>query len=371
LHEICVYKLLKINKRIMNMSHLFSPLALRGLTLRNRIGMSPMCQYSSIDGMANDWHLVHLGARAAGGVGLVIVEATAVTPEGRITPDDLGIWSDAHMEPLARIVRFIESQGAVAGIQLAHAGRKASTARPWDGGKPVGTEQRGWQPVGASPHPFAEDYPTPHELSVEEIGGVVAAFAAAARRALAAGFRLIEIHAAHGYLLHSFYSPLSNARTDAYGGTFDNRVRLTLEVARALRGVLPDHAPLLTRLSTTDWVEGGWTIEDSVELAIRLRSEGVDMIDCSSGGVGPGVNIPAIAGYQVPLAETIRQGAGMMTAAVGLIRDPEHAEAIVRDGQADMVLLGRELLRDPHWPLRAAQTLGAPVPRPDPYHRAY
>jgi len=339
------------------MSHLFDPLTLRGITIRNRIGVSPMCQYSAEAGFANDWHLVHLGARASGGAGLVIAEATAVEARGRISPQDLGLWEDSHVEMLARITHFIKSQGATPAIQLAHAGRKASTAQPWQGGGPVGADQGGWQPVGASAIPFADGYPTPTELSTAGVGGTVDAFRAAAVRSDAAGFDVIELHAAHGYLLHSFLSPLSNQRTDHYGGSFDNRIRLLLETAQATRTVWPDEKPLFVRISCTDWVDGGWTIEESVELARRLKDVGADLIDCSSGGSAPTATVPVGAGYQTPFAERIRREANIPTAAVGMITQPMQADEIVRNARADLVLLARELLRDPQWPLHAAQLL--------------
>jgi len=338
-------------------SHLFEPFTLRGVTLRNRIGVSPMCQYSSQDGFANDWHLVHLGSRAAGGAALVIAEASAVEARGRISPQDLGIWDDAHVEMLARITHFIKSQGAVPAIQLAHAGRKASTARPWEGGGPVGRDQGGWQPVGASAIKFADNYQTPLALSSQEIGSICNAFRTAAIRANDAGFDWVEIHAAHGYLLHSFLSPLSNQRDDSYGGSFDNRIRLLLETARAMRTVWPEAKPLTVRISCTDWVEGGWTLEESIALAKRLKDEGVDLIDCSSGGTSPTAKVPVGAGYQTPFAERIRREADIPTAAVGMITQPMQADEIIRNGRADVVLLARELLRDPYWPIHAAQTL--------------
>jgi len=353
------------------MSHLFDPLTIRGVTLRNRIGVSPMCMYSAEDGMANDWHLVHLGARAVGGAGLIIAEATAVEARGRISPADLGIWRDDQIEPLARIARFVKSQGAVPGIQIAHAGRKAGSARPWEGGKPLSDELGGWEVVAPSAVPFADGYRTPHALTGDEIAQIVACFRDGARRLALAGFEWLEIHAAHGYLLHSFLSPISNQRTDEYGGSFDNRIRIVIDVARAIRTVWSEDKPLTIRFSATDWIEGGWDIEDSVELARRLKPEGVDLIDCSSGGIAPGIKIPVGAGYQVPLAEQVRHGAQIATAAVGLITSAQHADEIVRSGQADVVLLARELLRDPQWALRAAHTLGQPVPFPQQYHRAY
>jgi 2,4-dienoyl-CoA reductase-like NADH-dependent reductase (Old Yellow Enzyme family) len=353
------------------MPHLFDPLTLRGITIRNRIGVSPMCQYSAENGFANDWHLVHLGSRAAGGAGVVIVEATAVEARGRISPQDLGLWTDDQIAGLARITSFIKSQGATPAIQLAHAGRKASTAQPWQGGGPVGPEGGGWQPVGASAIPFAEKYPTPTELTTAEVGGIVDAFRAAAVRTDSAGFDVIELHAAHGYLLHSFLSPLSNQRTDQYGGSFENRIRLLVETAEATREVWPDHKPLFVRISCTDWVEGGWTIEESVELARRLKDVGVDLIDCSSGGSVPTAQVPGGAGYQTPFAERIRREANIPTAAVGMITQAMQADEIVRNRRADLVLLARELLRDPHWPLHAARTLQQPPPVPPQYARAF
>ena len=339
------------------MAHLFDPFSLRGVTLRNRVGVSPMCQYSSEDGFATDWHLVHLGARAVGGAGLVIAEASAVEPGGRISPQDLGIWSDAHVPMLSRIAAFVASQGAVAGIQIAHAGRKASTARPWDGGKPLASSKGGWQPVGPSAIAFDEGYPVPDLLTRDDIRTIQGAFRAAAIRADAAGFEWLELHGAHGYLVHSFHSPLSNQRDDEYGGTFDNRVRFTLETVRAIRGVWPENRPLSVRLSCTDWVDGGWTINECVELARRLKGEGVDLIDCSSGGGSPKQVIPVGAGFQVPFAEAIRQEAGIATAAVGMITQAMQADEIIRNGRADIVFLAREMLRDPYWAIHAAQTL--------------
>jgi 2,4-dienoyl-CoA reductase-like NADH-dependent reductase (Old Yellow Enzyme family) len=331
-----------------------------------------MCEYSSPDGFATDWHLVHLGSRAVGGAGLVIVEATAVEPDGRITFGDLGIWKDEHIAELQRITAFIKSQGAVPGIQLAHAGRKASTQLPWEGGKviPPG-EPNGWLPVAPSPIPFRDGDSIPQELTVAEIRGLVAAFAAATRRALAAGFEVIEIHGAHGYLINEFLSPLSNYRTDEYGGSFANRVRFLLEVVGAVRGEMPEELPLFLRISATEWAEGGWTIEDSVELAGVVVSLGVDLIDVSSGGNAIHAKIPVGPGYQVPLAEEIRREAGILTGAVGLITDAQQAEAIVESGQADIVLLARELLRDPYFPMHAAQELGVPVSAPNQYLRAF
>lgn len=338
---------------------LLTPFTIRGVTLRNRIVMSPMCQYVAVDGLASDWHLVHLGSRAAGGVALVVVEATAVTPDGRISPGDLGIWGNEHIEPLARIVRFVQSQGAVAGIQLAHAGRKASCDAPWSGGAVLSPEQGGWRVVGPSPIPFDERDPIPTELDQEGIDGVVAAFAAATERALTAGFQVIEVHAAHGYLLHEFLSPLSNQRTDEYGGSLENRMRLTLRVAEQVRSLVPNDLPVFVRISATDWYEGGWDLEQSVSLCRRLKDLGVDLIDVSTGALVPKARIPVSKGYQVPFARSIRHEAEIPTGAVGLITDALHANEIVTGGDADLVFVGRELLRDPYWALKAEHELGA------------
>jgi len=351
-------------------SALFTPLRLRETTLRNRIAVSPMCQYSARDGLATAWHLVHLGSRAIGGAGLVIAEASAVRPEGRITPDDTGLWSDAQAEAWAPIARFVKEQGAVPAIQLAHAGRKASTEAPWHGGGPAAEGARGWRPVGPSPLPFAEGHPVPRELSADEITAIVGAFRDAARRAEQAGFEVVEIHMAHGYLLHQFLSPLTNRRADEYGGTLENRMRLPLEVARAVREAFPVERPILARISATDWVEGGWDLEQSIALARELREAGVDLVDCSSGGLVPHAKVPLAPGYQVPFAEAIRERAGVMTGAVGLITEPAQAEALVAEGKADLVLLARQMLRDPYWPLHAAQALGADVGWPVQYLRA-
>jgi len=353
------------------MSGLFDPLTLRGVTLRNRIAVSPMCEYSSDDGFANNWHLVHLGSRAVGGAGLVFTEASAVEAPGRISPADLGIYRDEHVEKLREIVAFVHERGAVAGIQLAHAGRKASTAAPWLGGRPVDPSEGGWRPIFApSARPFLEDGPVPRAMSRDEIAEVVVAFARAARRALSAGFRVAEIHAAHGYLLHEFMSPLSNEREDDYGGSFENRTRFMREVARAVRAVWPQDLPLFVRISSTDWVEGGWDIAQSVALARELHALGVDLIDCSSGGAVARAQIPLGPGYQVPFAERIRAEAGIATGAVGLITEARQADDIIRAGQADIVLLARELLRDPYWPLRASVELGVDGPWPVQYARA-
>lgn len=349
---------------------LFTPLALRSVELRNRIVMSPMCQYSSEDGFANAWHFVHLGTRAVGGVGLVITEATAVTPEGRISPQDLGIWSDAHVDGLARCVRFIEEQGAASGIQLAHAGRKASTTPPWEGGRALPPGAGGWRTVAPGPIPFRDEDPVPEALDAEGIRRVVSAFADAARRSRAAGFRVVEIHAAHGYLLHQFLSPLSNRRTDEYGGPFENRVRLTLEVVDAVRAEWPSDYPLFVRISATDWVEGGWDLDQSVALSRLLREREVDLIDCSSGGIVPGARIPVAPGYQTGFAERIREAAGIATGAVGLITESEQADETIRAGRADLVFLARQLLRDPYWALHTARHLGVGVTWPKQYQRA-
>jgi len=354
------------------MPHLFDALQLRDVVLPNRIAVSPMCEYSCADGVANDWHFVHLGSRAVGGAGLVFTEAAAVVPEGRISPQDLGVWSEAHFEPLARITRFIASQGGVAGIQLAHAGRKASTFRPWPGAGSgaIAQSQGGWQAVAPSAVAFSDSYPMPWELSADEIPALQHAFVTAALRAVAAGFRVIELHAAHGYLLHEFLSPLSNNRTDSYGGSFDNRIRLLSETAASVREALPDGIPLFVRISATDWTEGGWDIDQSVELARRLKPLGVDMIDCSSGGNVEKANIPVGAGYQLPFADRIRREADIATATVGMITGATQADQIVRNGQADLVMLAREMLRDPYWPLHAAAELGVKAPWPVQYLRA-
>jgi 2,4-dienoyl-CoA reductase-like NADH-dependent reductase (Old Yellow Enzyme family) len=351
-------------------SALFTPLRLRETTLRNRIAVSPMCQYSARDGVPNEWHLVHLGSRAVGGAGLVITEASAVRPEGRISPDDTGLWSGAHAEAWVPITRFVADQGAVPAVQLAHAGRKASTEAPWRGGGPTGEGARGWRPVGASPLPFDEGYPVPRELEAEEITAIIGAFRDAARRAEQAGFEVVEIHMAHGYLLHQFLSPLTNRRADEYGGRLENRMRLPLEVARAVREAFPVERPVFARISATDWVEGGWDLEQSVVLARELREAGVDLVDCSSGGLVPHAKVPLAPGYQVPFAEAIRKRAGVMTGAVGLITEPAQAEAVVAEEKADLVLLARQMLRDPYWPLHAAQALGAEVRWPNQYLRA-
>lgn len=352
------------------MSNLFDPLTIRSVTLHNRIAVSPMCQYSSTDGYATDWHLVHLGSRAAGGAALVMTEATAVLPEGRISPEDLGIWDDGHIEILARIVGFIHQQGALAGIQLAHAGRKASTYAPWRGQDAVPKSEGGWQVLGPGSDPFSENYPKPQPLALQGIRGITGAFAQAARRARQAGFDLVEIHGAHGYLIHEFLSPFSNHRQDEYGGSFENRTRLAREVVKAVRDAWPEHLPLLLRISATDWEQGGWDPDQSVELARQVKALGVDLLDCSSGGNLPHAAIPAGPGFQTPFAERIRHEAGIPTGAVGFITSPVQADHIIRNGQADIVLLAREMLRDPYWPLRAARELGYPATWPVQYLRA-
>ncbi len=350
---------------------LFSPLTLRGITLRNRIAVSPMCQYSCAeDGLATDWHLVHLGARATGGAGLVVAEATAVTAEGRISPADLGLWSDHHIAPLARIARFIASQGAAAGIQLAHAGRKGSTRAPGTGHGVIPIGAGGWTTRAPSAIPFAAGDPAPEALDAAGLAAVTAAFAGAARRAVAAGFTVIEVHCAHGYLLHEFLSPLSNQRGDAYGGSLANRLRFPLEVVSAVRAALPDDLPLLVRVSATDWVEGGWDLAQTIRFARELRPLGVDLVDASSGGLAPNAKVILGPGYQVPFAAAIRREAGIATGAVGLITDATQAERILADGAADLILLARQFLRDPSWALHAAEEFGHPVSWPKQYTRA-
>ncbi len=355
------------------MTHLFTPLKMRGIEIRNRIGVSPMCQYSANDGLADDWHLVHLGSRAVGGAGLVIAEATAVTPEGRISTGDLGIWTDKHAEALAPVTRFIKKHGAVAGIQIAHAGRKASRDVPWKGGSAVSQNQGGWQVIGASALPFADGWQTPREMTVADIKDSIETFVMAARRAANVGFQLLEIHAAHGYLLNSFLSPLANKRTDTYGGNFEGRTKFLLEVVRATRNVWPETLPMSVRLSCSDWIEGGWNTADTVALSLILKKEGVDLIDCSSGGMVPDVKIPVGANYQVGFAAEVKRQAHIATAAVGMITQPMQADAIVRTEQADLVFLARELLRDPYWPLHAAEAVhqASKAPVPPQYQRAF
>ncbi len=350
---------------------LFDPYLLGDVTLRNRIAVSPMCEYSAVDGMPNDWHLVHLGSRAVGGAGLVFTEATAVSPEGRISPGDTGLWNDAQQDAWSRIAAFIAAQGAVPGIQLAHAGRKGSTEVPWRGGKALPSGQGDWTPVAPSAVPFSADYPMPHALDATGIARVIADFAAASARSRAAGFRVVEVHAAHGYLLHEFLSPLSNRRDDAYGGSLANRARLLREVIAAVRVAWPAPMPLVVRVSATDWIEGGWDIDECVQLCRWLREDGVDLIDCSSGGNVPDAKIPVAPGYQVRFAARIRREAGIATGAVGLITDARQAEDILERGDADLVFLARELLRDPYFPRRAAAELGVRIEPPVQYGRAW
>jgi len=350
---------------------MFQPLSIRDVVLRNRIGMSPMCQYSSVDGYANDWHFVHLGSRAVGGAALAMTEAAAVLPEGRISPGDLGIWSDDQIPMLSRIFRFVEEQGAVPAMQLAYAGRKASTAAPWFGGRALSESEGGWRPIFApSPVPFSEASPVPEMLDAAGITRIVEGFAEAAGRASRAGAKIVELHAAHGYLLHEFLSPLSNLREDRYGGSFENRTRMLRETVQAVRQAWPSGFPLFVRISASDWVEGGWTLDESVALAAQLKPLGVDLIDCSSGGAVPSAPTFMGAGYQVPFAERIRREAGVLTAAVGMITAPAQADQIIRTGQADMVFLAREMLRDPYWALRAADELKQDGPWPKQYSRA-
>ena len=352
------------------MPGLFDTLTLRGVTFRNRVFVSPMCQYSSTDGMPNEWHFVHLGTRAVGGAALVMVEASGVSPAGRITDWDSGFWSEAHVEAFRPIIRFIDEQGAIAGIQLAHAGRKASTDRPWMGGRPFHEGPHSWQPLAPSAIPLRETDPMPHALTIAEIEEVIAQFERSAQMAMSAGFRVVEIHAAHGYLLHEFLSPLSNSRDDEYGGSLENRMRIVLRGASAVRRQMPDSMPLFVRISASDWAEGGWTLEDSIVLSRRLRELGVDLIDCSSGGLVPHAKIELGPGYQVPFARAIRREAGIATGAVGLITEAHQADTIIREQSADAVFLARELLRDPYWPFHAAKALGVDVPWPSQYLRA-
>lgn len=352
------------------MSQLFAPLKLRSLTLRNRIFVSPMCQYSCRDGMPDDWHLVHLGSRAVGGAALVMVEATAVTPEGRISSADSGLWNDAQAEAFAPIAAFIAAQGAVPGIQLGHAGRKASVQPPWLGGKGVVPTEGGWQPKAPSALPFSPGSPEPRVLNIEDLEQICSQFEAAAQRALRAGFKVVEMHMAHGYLLHQFLSPLSNRRSDDFGGSLENRMRFPLRVARRVRAIWPQDLPVLVRISATDWVEGGWDLIQSVELCRQLKEIGVDLIDCSSGGLVPDALIPAGPGFQAPFAAEIRARVGVATGAVGLITAAVQAEQIIATGQADAVFLARELLRDPYWPIRAARELKVEYSWPLQYERA-
>lgn len=352
------------------MSKLFSPLSIKDITLKNRILVSPMCQYSSEDGFANDWHLVHLGSRAVGGAAAVIAEATAVSPEGRITLQDLGIWKDEHIEFLSRITKFISEQNCVPGIQLAHAGRKASHHRPWEGAAALKQEEGAWQTVAPSAVVYKEGEPVPHELSINEIEKIIQDFVSATERVVKAGFKILELHGAHGYLIHEFLSPLSNRRSDKYGGSFENRVQFLIDIIKAVKKVWPENYPLFVRISATDWVEGGWTEDDSVTLAKTLKTQGVDLIDCSTGGNTSKARIPVGPGYQVPFAEKIKKEAGILTGAVGLITEPAQANEIIESGQADIVLLAREMLRDPYFPLTASYELDADIQWPSQYERA-
>lgn len=352
------------------MSNLFSPLNIRGIKLKNRIMVSPMCQYSSIDGFANDWHLVHLGSRAVGGASLVMMEATAVSPEGRISKSDMGIWKDEHIAELSRITRFIIQQGSVPGIQIAHAGRKASRNEPWNGDRHLNENEEGWKAVAPSPVMFSEGYSTPVELTIDGIKQIINKFKIAAQRALKAGFKIIEIHGAHGYLINEFLSPLSNKRTDIYGGSFENRTRLLLEIVEQVRNVMPENLPLFVRMSVTEWYDGGWSADDSVALVKILKTKGVDLVDCSSGGNITGVKMQLVPGYQVPLAETIRKETGILTGAVGLITNSKQAEEILSNGQADMIVIAREFLREPYFPQIAAFELGEDIDYPNQYLRA-
>jgi 2,4-dienoyl-CoA reductase-like NADH-dependent reductase (Old Yellow Enzyme family) len=352
------------------MSSLFSPLQIKDVILKNRLGMSPMCQYSATDGFANDWHLVHYGSRAAGGTGLIMQEATAVLPEGRITPNDLGLYKEEHIEMLQRITSFIHQQGAAAGIQLAHAGRKAGCAIPWKGGKQLGETEGGWKTVAPSALSFNPEDNLPRELDQDGIQDVVASFKLASTRALQAGYKIVEIHAAHGYLIHQFLSPLSNHRTDRYGGPFENRIRLLLEIVKEVKTVWPENLPLFVRISATDWWEGGWNEEEATQLASILKKEGVDLIDCSSGGLVPYQKIQLGPGYQVPFSEKIKKETGILTSSVGLITDVHLAEEILQKEQADLIMIGRESLRNPYFPLQAAKMVGEDIHWPLQYIRA-
>jgi 2,4-dienoyl-CoA reductase-like NADH-dependent reductase (Old Yellow Enzyme family) len=352
------------------MSKLFSPLKLRGVEFKNRIFVSPMCQYSCENGLPNDWHLVHLGTRAVGGAGLVIAEATAVSPEGRISPRDCGIWSDEHTKAFTPIARFIEAQGAVCGIQIGHAGRKASTDAPWRGGLPLPDKEKGWQPIAPSPVAFDRGYCTPREMTEADMERVVAEFTTAAERSLAAGFKVLELHMAHGYLMHQFLSPISNHRKDRWGGTLENRQSFPLQVTKAVRKVWPENLPLFVRISCTDWVENGWDLSQSIDFSRRIKALGVDLIDCSSGGTVSDARIPAGPGFQAVFSAAIRKAVGIETGAVGLITAPAQAEQVLVTEQADAVLLGREFLRTPYWPMTAAAALGVDMDWPDQYKRA-
>ena len=352
------------------MSMLFSPLNIKDIVFRNRIGISPMCQYSAVDGFANDWHLVHYGSRAVGGAGLIIQEATAVSPEGRITPADLGLYYDEHIEKLRGIVSFIQHQGSVPGIQLAHAGRKASCSVPWEGGRQITDQEWGWKTIAPSALPFEPEDETPQSLDIAGIQKIVANYKSAALRAFQAGYKVIDIHAAHGYLIHQFLSPLSNNRTDDYGGRFENRIRLLLEIVKAVHSVWPGHLPLFVRISATDWVEGGWNPEEAVQLSSILKTNGVDLVDCSSGGMVPYAKVPVAPGFQVAFAEKIKKESGILTSAVGLITESHEAEAILVNEQADLILFGRESLREPYFPFKAAPELEDDIVWPLQYRRS-
>jgi 2,4-dienoyl-CoA reductase-like NADH-dependent reductase (Old Yellow Enzyme family) len=372
--EIKVIKLYNNRNNLVRkkypMNKLFSPLKIRGIELKNRIAVSPMCQYSSYNGMPTDWHLVHSGSRAVGGAALIIQEATAVSPEGRISPDDAGIWNDMQMEAYKRINAFIILRNCIPGIQLAHAGRKGSTYSPWKGNGEVGKEDGGWQTISPSPIQFTDNFPSPKEMDKEDIKKVIDDFCQAANRSIKAGFKLIELHMAHGYLVHEFLSPLSNLRNDEYGGSFESRCQFAIEIAKGVRGTIPEDFPLFARISASDWIEGGWDIEDSVQLSKKLKEVGVDLIDCSSGGNAPKAPIPAGPGYQIPFSEKIKQEAGILTGGIGFITSPEQADQIIRTGQADIVLLAREILRNPYWPMQAAKALKTEIEWPKQYERA-
>lgn len=358
------------------MSDLFKELKIKDIVLKNRIALSPMCQYSSVDGFANDWHMVHLGSRTVGGFGLIICEATSVSPEGRISPDDLGIWSDDHIEPLLKINKFIQSNNSISGIQIAHAGRKASTMKSWEKNYHSGSltkEEGGWETLAPSAIPFSKNYISPKEMSEDDINKVINDFKNAAKRALEAGFKWLEIHAAHGYLLNSFLSPLANQRSDKYGGKFENRIRILLEVINEIKKVWKDSYPIAIRISASDWVEGGWNIEDSIALSRIVKDYGIDLIDCSSGGMSPDAKIDIKPGYQVQFSEAIKNNSGILTGAVGLITDPKQADEIISKKQADLIFLGREALRDPYWVIRAAKELNESYDQfvPEQYKRAF
>ena len=360
----------KFDHKYSLMALLFKPITIRDITLKNRLVVSPMCQYSSVDGFANDWHLVHLGSRAVGGAALVFTEATAVSPEGRITPDDLGIWKDEHIFFLKRITDFIKASGAVPGIQLAHAGRKASHLSPWKGRRPLEKNEGAWETLAPSGIAFKEGDPAPKEMSKAEIEQLIKDFGSAAKRALEAGFQVFEIHAAHGYLINEFLSPLSNARTDDYGGSFENRTRLLMQIVSGMRHIIGDRLPLFVRISATDWVDGGWDENDSIALAKILKVHGVDVIDCSSGGNSHEQKIPVTPMYQVPFSEKIKKESGILTGAVGLITTANEAENILKEKKADLIIMARQLLREPYFPLHAAKQLGVDLSWPDQYERA-